>query len=185
MDNKFNASSLLSSFLIKKLQNYLYLLINLCLQWCICNFSCIKESPVGAKTALNQLKRNSYINRFFLSCSFSQNIFSTRFCVCVYKRNIFCLLRLCLLLCGVGCFIPSEDSRPALLTGTSDLSKKGHLAVTRSQCCRRHTLTYHFLSTTNLVFSYEAIPLKMLNVYFKFDKEICHFCDFETTLYSE
>lgn len=95
--------------------------------------------------------------------------------MCVYKRNIFCLLRLCLLLCGVGCFIPSEDSRPALLTGTSDLSKNGHLAVTRSQCCRRHTLTYHFLSTTNLVFSYEAIPLKMLNVYFKFDKEICHF----------
>lgn len=58
----------------------------------------------------------------------SLNAFSAHCCVC--EGNILCLLRSCLRLCGVGCFIPWEDNRPASLTGTCDLTRSCHLALT-------------------------------------------------------
>lgn len=82
-----------------------------------------KKTLVGDEAALN-----SRVTSTDVFCLLSLNAFSAHCCVC--EGNILCLLRSCLRLCGVGCFIPWEDNRPASLTGTCDLTRSCHLALT-------------------------------------------------------
>lgn len=73
----------------------------------------IKKPLVGDEAALNSQVTSTDV---FCLVFFHWMLFLHIFCV--YEGNILCLLRSCLRLCGVGCFIPWEDNRPASLTGT-------------------------------------------------------------------
>lgn len=60
----------------------------------------------------------------------SNTLLSLNSCHVRCSKETFCVLRSCLHLCGVECFIPLEDSRPASLTGRFVLSKSCRVALT-------------------------------------------------------